>query len=367
MTEAENTSRRSLLIGGAMALSGCAPASKGTAAAAVVTQPRVMWRMASSFRSTMAAMHGAALRLSEQVARATDGRFTIRVHQADELVPALAVLDAVQKGAVEIGQTAGYYYTGKQPALAFETGLPFGLAPRQQQAWLHEGGGLELLRRRYADFGICNYPAGNTGVQMGGWFTRPINAVGELKGLKMRIPGMGGRVMHALGVLVQNIPGGDIFPALELGAIDATEWVGPFDDEKLGFYKVARFYHYPGWWEPGPELSFLVNQKALDALPSGYRAVLELAVRDAAAYMQQVYDAQNPPALERLRQHGVVLQPFPRDLMLAAREASEALLADEASQNADFAELLSHWQDFRRQSFAWFARAERAYADFSFE
>jgi TRAP-type mannitol/chloroaromatic compound transport system substrate-binding protein len=325
-----------------------------------------MWRLASSFRSNLAAMHGAAVRLSERIEAATEGRFTLRVHQADELLPPMAVLDGVQKGSVEAGQTAGYYYMGKDPTLAFETGVPFGLAPRQQQAWLHEGGGLALLRERYARFGVINFPAGNTGVQMGGWFNRPVRSREDLRGLKMRIPGLGGRVMDSLGVLVQNLPGGEIYPALERGAIDATEWVGPFDDEKLGFYKVARFYHYPGWWEPGPELSILVNREAFEALPRGYQQIFEAAVRDAGAYMQQRYDAENPAAMERLRAQGIELVPFSRDLLEAAREASEGLLEAEAGADPEFRRILDHWRDFRRRSFAWFGLAERAYAEFSF-
>lgn len=366
MSEPEKPSRRGLLIAGAGAMAACSPEPRPGAGPALITQPRVMWRLASSFRSNLAAMHGAAVRLSQRVEAATEGRFTLRVHQADELLPSLAVLDAVQKGSVEAGQTAGYYYMGKDPALAFETGVPFGLAPRQQQAWLHEAGGLALLRERYAQFGVINFPAGNTGVQMGGWFNRPVRSRADLRGLKMRIPGLGGRVMDSLGVLVQNLPGGEIYPALERGAIDATEWVGPFDDEKLGFYKVARFYHYPGWWEPGPELSILVNRTAFEALPRGYQQIFEAAVRDAGAYMQQRYDAENPAALERLRQQGIELVPFSRDLLEAAKQASEGLLDAQADQDPGLRRILEHWREFRQQSFAWFGLAERAYAEFSF-
>lgn len=311
-------------------------------------------------------MYGAAELLCENVERMSGGTFEIRLYEAGELVPALQVLDAVQDGSIDAGQTAGYYYTGKNPALAFETCVPFGLAPRQQAAWLRRGGGLEALRERYADFGIVNFPAGNTGVQMGGWFRREVGGAADLAGLKMRIPGLGGKVMDALGVSVQNLAGGDIYPALERGAIDATEWVGPYDDEQLGFHKVASHYYYPGWWEPGPELSFLVGRRAWDALSAEHQAIFEAATQQAAAHMQAVYDHENPKALARLIEFGTQVVPFEQDLMRAAREASEDLLSTEAAGDGGYADLLESWRSFRTETFGWFSRAEQAYARFAF-
>jgi TRAP-type mannitol/chloroaromatic compound transport system substrate-binding protein len=364
--------RRQLLVAtGAAATIGLAalggPATSTSRVASVQARKRVQWRLASSFPASLEAMFGAAEVLSARVAAMTDGAFEIKVYQAGELTPALQVMDGVEKATFEVGQTAGYYYKGKNPALVFDTCVPFGLNPRQQQAWLIQGGGLELVRRLYADFGILNFAAGNTGVQMGGWFRTRVDSAADLRGLKMRIPGLGGDVMDALGVVVQVLGGADIYPALERGTIDATEWVGPFDDEKLGFHKVAKHYYYPGWWEPGPELSFMVNRDAFDALPSDYRAVFETATREAAGWMQSKYDQENPRALSRLVAQGVDLRAFPDDLMREARDASEQLLADKGAGDATYAELLDQWRKFRAESFAWFGTAERAYAEFAFK
>ena len=202
---------------------------------------------------------------------------------------------------------------------------------------------------------------------MGGWFRREIGGAESLSGLKMRIPGMGGKVMDALGVSVQNIGGGEIYPALERGAIDATEWVGPFDDERLGFHKVADYYYYPGWWEPGPELSFLVNRSAWDALSPSHQAIFEVATTEAAVAMQARYDVENPRALERLLAGGTKVRPFDEGLMNAAREASEELMDAEASGDATYKKLLDEWRAFRDESFRWFRTAEQAYARFAFE
>ncbi|MEE8467985.1 MAG: ABC transporter substrate-binding protein, partial [Planctomycetota bacterium] len=288
-----------------------------------------------------------------------------RLYQAGELVPAFGVMDAVQKGAAQIGQTGGYYYTGKDAALAFDTCVPFGLTPRQQNAWLLEAGGLELVREVYADFGITCFPSGNTGVQMGGWFRNVIETADDLRGLKMRIPGLGGKVMDALGVSVQVLAAGDIYTALERGAIDATEWVGPYDDEKLGFHEVVHNYYYPGWWEPGPNLSFLVNLEAWEELPATYREIFEAAAAQAASAMQTRYDAKNPPALKRLLAAGVILRPFSDDILRASREASEQLLADEAARDPRYARILEHWDKFRRVSVEWSRTAELTYANFT--
>ncbi|MDP6738631.1 MAG: TRAP transporter substrate-binding protein [Planctomycetota bacterium] len=356
------------LVGAAGGLLGAAAASttqsKETGGPAIHTGKRVEWRLASSFPSSLDTIFGASEVLAERVAAMTGGLFRIHVYQAGELVPGLQVLDAVQKGSVEVGQTGGYYYIGKHPALAFDTCVPFGLTPRQQNAWLNEAGGLELMREVYAQFGIRSFPGGNTGVQMGGWFKNPVEGLDDLRGLKMRIPGLGGKVMDALGVTVQVLAGGDIYTALERGAIDATEWVGPYDDEQLGFYKVAKNYYYPGWWEPGPSLSFLVGQSAWDALPTEYQEIFSAACAQAASAMQTRYDERNPVALERLLKQDITLRPFSEEIMKGAQAASEQLLADGAAANADYARILEHWRAFRKESFRWFGTAELAYSRF---
>jgi TRAP-type mannitol/chloroaromatic compound transport system substrate-binding protein len=359
------------LVGGACGILGSSSigALRGRATAehagAVRGRPQVEWRLASSFPQSLDTIYGAAVVLAERVAAMTDGAFRIRVHQADELVPALQVLDAVQAGSAEVGQTGGYYYIGKSPALAFDTCVPFGLTPRQQKAWLYEAGGLDLVRSIYADFGVISFPCGNTGTQMGGWFRNPVETLADLRGLRMRIPGLGGRVMDALGVSVQNLSGREIYPALERGVLDAVEWVGPSDDEKLGFWRIARHYYYPGWWEPGPSLSFLVNLTAWNALSADYRAIFEAAAEQAYDAMQRRYDARNPPALQRLLAQGVELRPFSIDILRAARDAAESLLDTDASKDPTYRKLLDHWRRFRDESKAWFRTSELSYAQFA--
>ncbi|MCB9743779.1 MAG: TRAP transporter substrate-binding protein [Alphaproteobacteria bacterium] len=341
-----------------------APAEGG--APAVITGQKVQWRVASSFPRSLDTIYGAAEVLAERVSAMSDGNFTIRVFPAGELVPGLQVMDAVQQGTVQCGQTASYYYIGKSPALAFDTCVPFGLNARQQTAWLEEGGGRALIDELFADFNIRTFPSGNTGVQMGGWFKRPIGSLADLKGLKMRIPGLGGQVMSALGVSVQVIAGGEIFPALERGAIDAADWVGPYDDEKLGFHKAAEYYHYPGWWEPGPSLSFFVNTDAWAALPKAYQEIFAAAASQASVAMQARYDAKNPPALKRLIAGGTKLVPFTEDLLVGAREAAEQMLIDSAAADPAYNKVYQHWRAFRDESFAWFGAAELAYSRFAF-
>jgi len=351
----------SATLAGATAACGDGGESPGTAPA-VITNPQVMWRLASSFPRSLDTIFGAAEVLAERVTAMSGGAFTIKTHPAGELVPGLEVMDAVQSGAIQVGHTASYYYTGKSKALAFDCCVPFGLTARQQSAWLLEGGGLEKMREVFADFGILNFPAGNTGVQMGGWFKKEIKSLADLQGLKMRIPGLGGKVMDRLGATVQVLAGGDIFPALERGAIDATEWVGPYDDLSLGFYKVAKTYHYPGWWEPGPSLSYYVSRAAWDKLPVTYQEIFRAAASESAVAMQNRYDARNPKALQEIIGHGVQLRPFTDDVMAAARRESDGLLEEFAAEDAVFRGIYEHWKPWRKQQFEWFSIAELAYA-----
>lgn len=347
-------------------LAGCGSnAEGGSAAPAVQTQANVRWRLTSSFSRSLDTIYGAAEVLADRVNQLTDGRFVIRIYPGGELVPALDVLEAIQKGTVQMGHSASYYYIGKNPALAFDCTVPFGLTARQYLAWIHYGGGMDLMRALFADFNIVNFPGGNTGTQMGGWFKREINSLQDLRGLKMRIPGIGGRVMDQLGVTVQQIPAGEIYPALERGAIDAAEWVGPYDDEKLGFHKAARHYYYPGWWEPGPALTFYVNREAWDALPVAYQHILEVSCVEAGLAMMARYDAQNPPALQRLLADGVQLRPFPDDMMQAARQISADLLEEPAS-DPGYARILAPFKKWREDSYRWFGTAEQTYAAFAY-
>ena len=354
-------------LGAGATLAGCGGAADGVAGApAVQSQPRLQWRLASSFPRSLDTIFGAAEVMAERVAELTEGRFRIRCYPSGELVPGLQVLDAVQQGTVQLGHTASYYYTGKNQALAFDTAMPFGLTARQQTAWLFAGGGSELINEVTADFGIVALPAGNTGVQMGGWFRRELGSVADVRGLKMRIPGLGGEVMTRLGATVQTIPGGEIYPALERGAIDATEWVGPYDDEKLGFQEIAKFYYYPGWWEPGPALSMYVGRRAWDELPKSYQEILRAAATSAHVTMQSRYDALNPPAWERLLAAGVQVRAFPRDVMEAAQRTSLELLEQQAAADAGYRKIYEAWKKFRAESYRWFGAAELAYEQFAF-
>ncbi|TNE90730.1 MAG: ABC transporter substrate-binding protein [Deltaproteobacteria bacterium] len=361
--------RRDLLTGAVAGglLAACSGGESSSGGGPAHTGKKVRWRLASSFPRTLDTIYGAAEVMADRVREMSGGNFDIKCYPAGELVPGLEVLDAVQQGTVPIGQSASYYYIGKNPALAFDTCVPFGMTARQQSAWLLEGGGLELVNELYADFGVRAIPGGNTGVQMGGWFVPEVNAVDDLKGLKMRIPGMGGRVMEALGVSTQTIAGGEIYAALERGAIDATDWVGPYDDEKLGFHKVAKNYYYPGWWEPGPSLSFFVNQKEWDALPAEYQAILQTACHEGGLAMQTRYDAKNPAAMQRLLAGGVTTRAFSPEILAAAKEASEQMLAEGAAADAGYKKIYESFKAFRDASNAWSALAERAYHDFAYK
>ncbi len=354
--------KRRIFLGGAAAAGLAACSQQGGGGPAVHTRKKLRWRLASSFPRSLDTIFGCAEVFSKTLKEMTGGAFDVRVYPAGELVPGLQVLDAVQRGTVQVGQTCSYYYTGKHPALAFDTCVPFGLTARQQNAWLKEGGGLGLMNELLADFGIRTMPSGNTGTQMGGWFKREIGGPEDLEGLKMRIPGMGGEVMSRLGVSVQVIAGGEIYPALERGAIDATEWVGPYDDEKLGFHKVAKHYYYPGWWEPGASLSLYVNEKKWAELPAEFQAAFSAAAASAGVTMQNRYDALNPPALERILASGVQMKPFSDELMAAAMQASRAMLSENAAKNPAYKKVYEQWEKFRGSSARWFGTAELAYA-----
>jgi TRAP-type mannitol/chloroaromatic compound transport system substrate-binding protein len=330
------------------------------------SEPTIHWRMASSYPKSLDTLYGAAELLVNRVAAATDGKFRIRLFASGEIVPGLQVLDAVQNGTVECGQTAMYYYVGKDPAFALATTLPFGLNARQQNAWMYYGGGIKAMADLFADYGCVQFPAGNTGAQMGGWYRKEIRSVEDLKGLKMRIGGLGGQVLAKLGVVPQQIAGGEIYQALERGTIDAVEWSGPYDDEKLGFHKVARYYYYPGWWEGGPQLSVIVNLKKWAELPKSYQAVFEAACAEANVHMVARYDAGNPAALRRLVAAGAQLRAFPNPVMEACLDAANELYAELSRKSAHFKRIFEGWNRFRADEFLWFRVAESTYDNFVF-
>jgi TRAP-type mannitol/chloroaromatic compound transport system substrate-binding protein len=356
--------RRAFVTGAGLGLAASGVAAPAIAQSAASAQPEVKWRLTSSFPKSLDTIYGAAEHFSKRVAEMTDNKFQIRVFAAGEVVPGLQALDAVQNGTVDCGHTASYYYVGKDPTFAFDTAVPFGLNTRQQLAWMSHGGGLELMREFYKDYGLHSFPMGHTGAQMGGWFRKEIKGVEDLKGLKMRIGGFAGQVLTKLGLVPQQIAGGEIYPALEKGTIDAAEWVGPYDDEKLGFNKVAPFFYYPGWWEGAAQLTLMIGQKAWEPLPAAYKAIVESAAAESSLWMLGKYDAQNPAALRRLVAGGTQLRAFPRPVMEACLKAAFELYDETAAKNAKFKKLYEAWKTFRDEEYLWFRVAENTFDSF---
>ena len=343
-----------------------AAATTLAAPAIAQSQPSIQWRLAASWPKSLDTLFGGADLVAKRVGELTDGKFQIRTFAAGEIVPALQVLDAVQAGTVELGHTALYYYYGKDPAFALACAVCFGGNNRQQNAWWYHGGGEQALEPLFKEYGIKAILAGDTGCQMGGWWRKEIKSVADMKGVKMRIGGMAGLIMAKLGVVPQLIGGPDIYPALEKGTIDAAEWVGPYDDEKLGFNKVAKFYYYPGFWEGGPMLHTLVNQKKWDELPKSYQAALSTACAEANVWMPAKYDELNPQALRRLVGGGTVLRPFPRSVMEAAEKAAYQLYDELKGKSKHWARAYPEWLKFRNEQFLWFRVAEHTYDSYAF-
>ncbi len=330
-------------------------AAAATLAAPAIAQsaPKINWRLTSGFPKSLDTIYGAAETFTKAVSDATDGNFQIQSFPAGELVPMPEASDAVANGTVEMSHTASYYYWGKDATFALGTAIPFGLNARGINAWYYHGGGTDMMNAFYAKQGLYALPGGNTGAQMGGWWRKEITSVADLAGVKMRIGGMGGKVMEALGVVPQQIPGGDIYPALERGTIDAAEWVGPYDDEKLGLNKVAPFYYYPGFWEGGPTLNFMFNLAKWEELPASYKAIATQAAALANGDMLAKYDAKNPAALRSLVAGGAQLRPYPDDVMVAGFAAANKLYADISATNADFKTIFESQQAFRNEANLW--------------
>jgi TRAP-type mannitol/chloroaromatic compound transport system substrate-binding protein len=336
----------------------------GVAPAVVNAQANIRWRLASSFPKSLDTIYGAAELFSKKVSELTSGKFQISVHAGGELMPPFGVVDGVQNGTVEMAHTAPYYFFGKDETFALACAIPFGLNSRQMTAWMFEGNGLKLMREFYAKYNIVSHPMGNTGAQMGGWYRKEIKSIADMKGLKMRIGGFAGRVLERLGGVPQNIPGGEIYQALEKGTIDATEWVGPYDDQKLGFNKVAPNYYYPGWWEGGPQLDLYINTKAYEGLSAEYKAVIECASAVAHIDMQAKYDAKNPAALRQLVAGGTKLFRFPKDVLDAAFKESMALYSDLSAKNPNWKKVYDDYAKFRGEQNLWFRFAEAGFDDF---
>jgi len=349
--------RRSLIknagIAGVLA-AGIAPA--------VHAQANVRWRLASSFPKSLDTIFGSAEMFSKTIKAMSGGKFEVSVHAAGELMPAFGVVDAIQNGTIEMAQTAPYYFTGKSPIFAFGCAVPFGLTARQMDAWMEHGNGRKLMDAFYAQYNIKSRSAGNTGTQMGGWYRKEIKSVADLKGLKMRLGGgLFGEAMQKLGVVPQNMPAGEVYQALEKGTLDAVEFVGPYDDEKLGFNKVAPFYYYPGWWEGGAELEFFINTKAYSALSPEFQAMVDAATAVAARDMTAKYDAVNPLALKRLVGANTQLKAFSKAIMDAGYKASMEVFAEHDAKSADFKKIHDDMRGFQRDQLLWARFSESAF------
>ena len=356
--------RRSFIKKAGTAGAGAAAATALAAPAVAQSMPKVTWRCTSSFPKSLDTIYGAAETMANFVREATDGNFDIQVFAAGEIVPGLQAADAAIDGTVEMCHTAAYYYWGKDPSYALATAIPFGLNARQQNAWYYYGGGSELINEFMATQGLYSAPCGNTGAQMGGWYRKEINTLEDLKGLKMRIGGMGGKIIEKLGVVPQQVAGGDIYPSLEKGTIDAAEWVGPYDDSKLGFQKVAKYYYYPGWWEGGPVLHSLFNLAKWNELPKSYQAVLETACRAANTDMLANYDSKNPGALKELVAGGAVLRPFSNEILAAAYDAAKETYAEISAQNPTFKKIYDQQLAFKKDAYLWAQISEYTFDTF---
>src|SRR5258705_1291335 len=330
-------------------LAGILAAGSAPAFAQAPAQPEVKWRLASSFPKSLDTIYGGAETISKRVAAVTNNKFQIQVFAGGEIVPPFGVVDAVQNSTVECCHTAPYYFFGKDPTFAFACAIPFGMNARQQNAWMYHGGGRQLYGEFLKSYNIIAFPAGNTGAQMGGWFRKEIKTVADLKGLKMRIGGFAGTVIAKLGAVPQQLAAGDIYPALEKGTIDAAEWVGPYDDEKLGFNKVCKYYYYPGWWEGGPELDLFVNMAEWQKLPKEYQNILEAACWEANTWMVAKYDAQNPAALKKLIGGGTQLRAFSKEIMVACYKASLEVYKEASEKSPHFKKLYESMAAFRTE------------------
>jgi TRAP-type mannitol/chloroaromatic compound transport system substrate-binding protein len=334
------------------------------AAPAAHAQTAVRWRLASSFPKSLDTLFGAEETLARKVNEMSGGKFVISTHAAGELMPAFGVVDGLQQGSVEMAHTAAYYFFGKDEAFALSCSIPFGLNSRQMTAWMYQGNGLKLTREFYRNYNIVNFPGGNTGAQMGGWYRKEIKSVADMKGLKFRVGGFAGKVLERMGVVPQNIPAGEIYQSLEKGTLDAAEWIGPYDDQKLGLNKVAPYYYYPAWWEGGPQLEFFVNSKAYEALSPENKSILETAAAYAHQEVQAKYDVKNPTALKQLVGAKTKVLPFSKDIMDRAYKESMQLYSELSAKNPNWKKIYEDFAAFRKEQNQWFRFTEARFDSF---
>ncbi|MGH8741822.1 MAG: TRAP transporter substrate-binding protein [Burkholderiales bacterium] len=332
----------------------------GGAGTALAQSQPVRWRMSTMWPKSLDTMYGSAELFARRVGEITGGSFTIQSTAAGEIVPPPQVFDAVQNGTIECGHVLSSFFFGKDAAIGFDAGMPFGLNARQQAAWMYYGGGLQALREVFGRFNIVQFPVGNVGVQMGGWYRKEIKTVADLRGLKFRIGGIGGAILAKMGAVPQQIPPGEIYTSLEKGLIDGAEWIGPYDDEKLGFNKVAKYYYTPGWWEGSAQCTLLVNRKAWEALAPAHKAAVECASAEQYMMMLAHYDAVHPNALKRLVGGGAQLRTFPKQVLDACYKATQQVLGDFAAKSPEFKKIYEPWQRFRNDQNLWFRVAEHS-------
>lgn len=342
-------------------LSGCSGGnSGGENGVAEKVQEKYEWKMAMTWPKNLPGLGKGAIELADRVEEMSGGRLKIKVYGAGELFPALELFDQVKKGTVEMGHAAAYYWVGKEPVAQMFTALPFGMSAQQMNAWLYEGGGLELWEEVYAKHGLVPMPAGNTGVQMGGWFNKEITSVEDLKGLKMRIPGMAGKAFSDVGGSAENIPAGELYQSLEKGTIDALEWVGPWNDSVMGFSDIAKYYYFPGWHERGPTLELTINKEAWDALPLDLQAIVRAAAAEANVKMLSAYEKNNAEKLLEFEEKGIELKEFPKDVVVAFRVSTEKLLEEKSAANAEFKKVYESYKNFQEMMEPWYEVSERA-------
>jgi len=363
-----STRRRQLLQGagamaGAAVLAACGQqAERGSASA---EQPRRRWKMVTTWPRDLPGVGSGAQRLADRIGELSNGRLQIELYGAGELVPAFEVFDTVSSGTAEMGHGAAYYWKGRMPASQFFGSVPFGMTAAETTSWLYYGGGLELWQGIYRPHGVQVFAAGNTGVQMGGWYNRPINSSADLRGLKIRIPGLGGEVMRRLGANVINLPGSEIFTALSTGVIDATEWIGPWNDLTFGLHQAAQYYYYPGWQEPGSTLECLINAAAWNALPPDLQAIVRIACQSITLDIHAEYTSRNQQALQTLvGEHGVELRQFPEQVLAELRSTSAQVLQELSAADPDSAEIYASYQAFQRSVREWTAKSEQVYLQY---
>lgn len=343
---------------------GVAAASTLAAPAIAQSMPKITWRCTSSFPKSLDTLFGGAETMAKFLSEATDGNFTMQPFASGEIVPGLQAADAAAAGTVEVAHTVTYYYWGKDPVWALAADVPFALDARGRNAWQYHGGGIDMMNEFFAKQGLVAFPGGNTGTQMGGFFRKEINTVDDLKGLKFRVGGFAGKVLEKLGVVPQQIAAGDIYPALEKGTLDACEFVGPYDDEKLGFVKVAPYYYYPGFWEGGPTVSYMINKDKWESLPKTYQSLFRTAAQAADADMLQKYDYVNPPALKKIVSEGAQLRPFSQPILEACFNAANEVYAEMEASNPEFKKIWGSIKDFRKEHYLWTQVAEYNFSTF---